>query len=50
MSIDTHTLWMPTRRRAGISVPEGRSAPIGYVLVVAEDVRPMALTLKEGET
>lgn len=49
MRARTHTLWMPTLRRAGIFASQGRSAPIGYVVVV-EGVRPMALTLKEGET
>jgi len=49
MRIVTHTLWMPTHSRAGISAPQGWSAPIGYVVVV-DGVRPMALTLKEGET
>jgi hypothetical protein len=49
MRIVTHTLWMPTHSRAGISAPQGWSAPIGYV-VAAEDVRPMGLMLKEGET
>ena len=49
MRFRTQTPWMPTLRRAGISAPQGWSAPIGYVVVV-DGVRPMALTLKEGET
>ncbi len=49
MRSHSHTLWMPTLRRAGISAMQGRSAPIGYAFVV-DRVRPQALTLKEGET
>lgn len=49
MRFHTPTLWMPRLRRAGISVPAGRSVPVGYARGV-DGGRPMSLTLKEGET
>jgi hypothetical protein len=44
------TLWMPTLRRAGISIPMGWSAPSGRVRVDVYGVQSAAVTLKEGET
>ena len=49
MRTDTHTTWMPRLGRAGISIPVGWSAPVGFVRV-PDGVQSMALTLKEGET
>jgi len=47
-SLNAH-LWMPTRRRAATPAPLGRSAPIGYGIVV-ESVRFASVLLKEEET